>query len=280
MIAQAAGRIAHLGGPYGDLLSLSVDGGPFRTVASLGRREVAPQRRLHWEGETILVLEPATGLLLRPPLRLRRFSITGAEGAAIESSTQSEEGHWLSVLFERPVPGPLEITLCGVAAGGPASRRLRIDIDPGIVRKPKSGSGTPWMHQGTLWIPIREEGLARVGGAGAEFLRGPASRSVEGIDGRVVCVGRGGAFLDGRWTATSPGPYWPPYRAPLSGLAVRGIHLLPPAGGRVPRLTGSGPSGRLPPGRYSSLAALGDRLFAVGEAAGPALVPLRFDSPP
>ncbi len=277
MIARSGGRLAHLGGLYGDLLSLSVDAGAFRPVAELGRGEVTPQRRLSFEGDTLLVLEPVEGPLLRPPLRVRRFPPGGSEGARSESGRESGEGRWLSVLFERSLPGPLHITLCGTLAGHPVHRRMEIDVD--VARKPRAGSGTPLEHDGTLWIPVREEGLARVGGAGAALMRGPVSACVELVDGRVVCAGRRGAFLDGAWVRTGPGPDWPPYRAPLSGLAAPGILLLCPGGGVLPRLAGEGPPGWLPPGRYSSLAKVGDSLFAVREGATPELVPVRFDSP-
>jgi len=277
VIARSGGRLAHLGGLYGDLLSLSVDRGPFRPLAALGRGTVTPQRRLHLDGDALLVLEPVEGPVLKPPLRLRRFSANGDEGAARESARESGEGRWLSVLFERTLPGPLHITLCGIDDGQPVHRRLEIDAD--VARKPRRGSGTPLEHEGVLWIPVREEGLAKVGGAGAELFRGPVSACAELVEGRAVCAGRGGAFLDGRWIATHPGPRWPPYRAPLSGLAAPGIHLLNPGGGVLPRLTGEGPPGWLPAGRYSSLALVGDRLVAVREGAAPELVPVRFDSP-
>ena len=87
MIAVAGSVIAHLGGPYGDRLSLSRDGGPFTLLAELGwdaAAQTTPQRRLLLMGEALFVLEPVSGPLLGPPLRVRRFDLDGTEAGREE----------------------------------------------------------------------------------------------------------------------------------------------------------------------------------------------------
>ena len=86
MIAVSEGSVACLGGWRGDLLATNRNG-PLEPVAELGwdaNAQTTPQRRLVLHGGHVFVLEPSSGVLLVPPLRVRRFDLSGRELAREE----------------------------------------------------------------------------------------------------------------------------------------------------------------------------------------------------
>ncbi|MGQ0613145.1 MAG: hypothetical protein ACT4PV_05340 [Planctomycetaceae bacterium] len=289
MIAVAGPLLAHLGGWRGDLLSLARDGEGLRPVAELGwdgRAQVTPQRRLALTEEALFVLEPVSGPLLAPPLRVRRFdprtgAERGREDGRGEEGEAGEAGDYFNL--ERREAGRIHALRCGIDRG--TGRPLVWEgplPDLGQLAREPHCSGTPLLSRGTCWYPLRVEGLLRIGGPGDAFWRGDAGPPLA-LSGEALVVGvrRGasGLWREGVWRRFPAGTprLWPPYRAPLSGAAAPwagGIVALVRGGGLLPTLDAPAPPPRLPPGLYSGLAALPSGLVAVEDGATPRLVPV------
>jgi hypothetical protein len=286
VIAAGGAVVAHLGGWRGDRLFVARPGGELRPVAELGwdpQRQTTPQRRLRVTPEAIFVLEPVTGPLLVPPLRVRRFDLEGRETGREEGADASDAAD-LYFLAERTGPGPVRVRCAGLdpATGRPLFREGAFEVD--LLHHERYCSGVPLVTGGAWLYPMREEGLVRVGPAGVEVERGRPAPLVEPVGERAVCVGtrrgRPGAWVDGAWHAVPGRPLFPAYRYPRLGLAAAGtgadIVLLRRAGGALPVL-GAG-SARLDPGGapYTGLVALPDGLRALAEAGDPRLVPVEL----
>ncbi len=286
MIAVCGPALAHLGGSRGDLLSLARDREGLRPVAELGwdaSAQVTPQRRMVLTPEALFVLEPVSGPLLAPPLRVRRFDPrTGAETGREEG--RGEEGEAAEhFCLERGAKQTIRALRCGIDAG--SGRPLSwegILPDLGQLRREPHCSGTPLFCGGAWWYPMRVEGLLRIGGRGDAFWRGDAGPPLA-LHGKAVVVGvrrgRSGLWEDGAWRRFPAGTprLFPRYRAPLSGAAAPfagGVVALVRRGGPLPVLDAPAPPPRLPPGRYAGLAALPSGLVAVADGDSPTLVPV------
>lgn len=281
MIAAAGPVVAHLGGWRGDRLFVAPDGGTLAPVAELGwdaHTQTTPQRRLRVVSGEILVLEPVSGPLLLPPLRVRRFDLAGRETGREEGADESQAAD-LYFLAERTAPGPVRVRRAGLdpATGRPLFCDGRVEVD--LMRDEPYCSGVPLATGDAWWYPVREEGLVRVGPDGVEVFPGRPAPLVEAVGGRAVCVGtrRGqpGAWVDGTWHRFPGAPLFPRYRFPRLGIAGPGagsdIVVLRRDGGELPvvgrgraRLAGAGAP-------YSGLVAVPGKLLALAEAGGPRL---------
>lgn len=259
MIAWCGTRVAHLGGPYGDRLTLSVDAGPFRLLADLGIDRAAqctPQRRLRVTPDAVWVLEPRSGAFLAPPFRVRRFADDGAEGAPREDEAEGPG----DLIFQcypggRFVHGGIELE---------SGRPLRWERE-----LPDKGRawGSVQRLDGVWWYQVRGAGILNDAGGFWPCEPGP----IQVIGGQVVCVGTGGVFRDGEVVSRDAAAF-PPYGLPLTALAAAA-----PDGSLVVLMGPAGPvPGRVPPGVYSALVTLGETVFAVEESAGPRLVPVEL----
>lgn len=288
MIAVCGSRIAHLGGPRGDRLSLSLGGAPFVPAADLGfdeTRQCGPQRRLLLTEEALFVLEPASGLVLEPPLRVRRFDpsdgreLAGAEGPG-------EEGE-AGLVFHASILDAATMRIRRYGVDPATGRPLRWEgsiARHGLLRREEVCHGVPLLLGATAWYPFRVEGLLRIGPPGDACFPADVAAPAH-LLGRVVVPavrrGRSGLFLDGRFHPFPRGTprLFPAYRSPLGGAVAAqgaGFVALLVEGGRLPSLFT--PSPRLFPGHYSALAAIPEGLFAVEERPWPRLVPAAFDS--
>ena len=283
MIAANGSVVVHLGGWRGDRLSLGRAGEGFRRIADLGwdaRAQATPQRRLMFDGDTILVLEPVSGPVLAPPLRVRRLDLAGREVAREEGD--GDDGH-AALYFHHSPDGALVRYGIDPATGRPTAWRGSLDLGDRIL-KPKPLSGTPLFADDAWWYPVRMEGVWRVG-AETRFWRGRPGLAAE-IGGTVVWPGcdRDGAHL---WVAGTPleldgalFPLWTPPIFPWVAPGPEGLVVLRREGGALPAIdpatlhTPAPP--RLPAGPYSSLVALPEGVFAVAEGPEPDLVPVTF----
>lgn len=286
MITAGGPVVAHLGGWRGDRLFVAPDGGALAPVAELGwdaHTQTTPQRRLRVVADEILVLEPVSGALLVPPLRVRRFDLEGRETGREEGADESGAAD-LYFLAERAGPGPVRVRRAGLdpATGRPLFWEGALEVD--LMRDEPYCSGVPLATGDAWWYPVREEGLVRVGPGGVEVYPGRPAPLVEAVGGRAVCVGtRGGgpgAWVDGTWHAFAGAPLFPPYRFPRLGIAGPGggsdIVVLRRDGGDLP-VVGAGRA-RLAEGGapYTGLVAVPGKLLALAEADGPRLQPVEL----
>lgn len=277
MIATCGPVIAHLGGPRGDRLSLSRDAAPFEPVADLGwseARQTTPQRRLLLTPDALFVLEPRETVFLTPPFRARRFTHDGLERPASEEQVEGPGALIYSAVRQgqevRFVHGGVDVET------GRPQRWERVLETPLVVHNDGHSWGSVFRHgrsgETDWWYPIRSEGLIRERQGGLRHWTcdpGPMSE----VRGQAVCVAREGVLVDGEWVLRD-GPYFSPWNGPLTALAAEA-----PDGGLVVlhQERGARP-GRLPPGRYTALARVGEVVYAIEERSGaPKLVAVRFD---
>jgi len=273
VIAVLGDTVACLGGWRGDGLFVSRGGTPLARVAELGwdgAKQVTPQRRLLLRDGDLLVLEPVSGHLLLPPLRVRRFGYDGKELGAEEGA---DAGPALLSFHARTVGGRSRVTRCGIdpAAGRPTVEEEEIAAD--LSGQLPDCSGIPLLHAGVFHYPVRGRGLFR----GAERLFEGDPGTAQAIDGDVSCAGhRGrepGVWAGGSWHRLEGPRLFPAWRAPLGPLVAPvggSLLVLRREGGTLPGLRGA--RGRLPPGIYGALFLLGGRPWALREGETPRLV--------
>jgi len=277
VIATCGVVVAHLGGPRGDRLSLSLGGGPFEPVADLGwseARQCAPQRRLLLTPDALFVLEPKERIFLTPPFRARRFTHAGEEQPASEDEIEGPGALIYSATRSRP-DGAVRFVHGGIdIETGRPQRWERVLHTPLVVRNDGRSWGSVFAHEHAghtdWWYPIRSEGLVRERqGALRTWTCDPGPMSE--VSGRAVCVAREGVIVDGEWIMRDR-PYFPPWNGPLTALAAEA-----PDGSLVVLHQEHGPRpGRVPPGWYTALARVGDVLYAIEEKSGsPRLVPVQ-----
>jgi len=278
VIAVAGDVVACLGGWRGDILFVARGGSALAPVAELGwdsRAQTTPQRRLLLEGGEVFVLEPVEGHLLLPPLKVRRFDLSGKELACEEGG---DRGPALLSYHARFEGGRSRITRCGVdpATGRPTVEEEEIDAD--LPGRRAECSGIPLLAGGAMHYPVRGRGLYR----GAERLFDGDLGIAQEIGGDVVLGGnrrgRPGVWRQGRWNPLPGGRLFPDWRAPLGPLVApcgNGVVALRREGGPLPGL--SAPPASLPTGIYSAIVRLGERLVALAEGEVPALVEVEVE---
>jgi hypothetical protein len=278
MIVVRGSVVAHLGGPYGDRLSLSRDGGPFELLVELGWDQTVqstPQRRVLLTDDAVFVLEPQGGMFLRPPFRARRFDLGGAPAGESEDEVEVECD--LCFFTERD-GDTVRIHHGGVdpESGRPQrfTRTVRTDL---VVRNEGRQWGAPLVRGEVWWYPILSEGLLRVAPEGVTGWPGDPG-PVELLGERVVCVDRTGIWIEGDWSRLPGPPLYPPHNRPLTAMAVAlpgdRILVLRPTGGPQPVVGGS--PARLPAGHYDGLVATEGEIRAVALKNGPHWVPVEF----
>jgi hypothetical protein len=279
VIVTSGSQVAHLGGWRGDLLRLSRDGGPFELLKDLGwdaNRQTTPQRRLLLLEREILVLEPAAGALLAPPLRVRRFDLLSGEETGREEG-EGEAGEADLYFFAERTESGVRVRRFGIDSESGAPLRWEGAIDTPFLQRTNRVSGIPARSAGVYWYPFRFEGLQ----GGEHILIGDPGVPSE-VRGTLVCPctaeGRAGTWIDGRWQALRGRRLFPPGRPSHSVTAApwgeQGLVFLRREGGELPVL--EGPPARLPAGLYTGLADLPGGVHALAEGEPPRLVPLGF----
>jgi hypothetical protein len=260
MIVVRGSNVAHLGGPYGDQLSLSRAGGPFEPLVELGwdrAVQSTPQRRVLLCDDALFVLEPREGVFLLPPFRARRFGLDGTPQGEREDEIETECD--LCFFTERD-GDTVSIHHGGVDPETGRPQRFTRTVETDFARRNEGRQwGAPLRHGDTWWYPILSEGLLRVAPDG-------------------VCVDRTGIWIDGAWQRLPGPPLYPPHNRPLTAMAAPlpggRIVVLRPAGGPQPVVGGA--DARLPAGHYDGLVARDGEVRAVGLKNGPHWVPVEF----
>ncbi len=271
MIALSGDVLACLGGWRGDVLLVNRDG-LLTPVAELGwdaRTQTTPQRRLVLCDGHALVLEPVSGHRLLPPLRVRRFDLSGREVGREEGGGRGPADLSFHAHGSR-------VTRCGIdgASGRPTVEEEDLGTHiPGP--RLKECSGMPLRAGGAVHYPARMRGLFR--GGDLLFPGDPAPPQL--VRGEVVCAanrrGSPGLWRAGAWHPL-PGPrLFPDWRAPFGPLVAPlgdGLVVLRREGGVLPGL--GAPPARLREGIYSAILVLEGRLLAVEEGGTQRLVPV------
>lgn len=287
MIHAGGALVVHLGGPRGDRLSISRDGGALEPLTDLGwdaRAQAAPQRRVWTDGRTVFILEPIEGVLLDGEVRLRRFLPGGEEQEPVEGAAP-EEGGAIPLAFLARALGDDRRTARVVRWGLDPVRGVPTRAEQEIAARGWTWLGecwgTPARSGDVAWYPVHRRGLLRVDAGGDHLLPGTAGAPAL-VGTRVVVPGsRGseaGVWVDGAWRALPGGRPFTHVPAPVGPVVAPhgsgGFAVLSRHGGPLGVL--DGPPVRLPPGLYGGLLKVGSRLLAVDEREPPRLVAAGF----
>jgi len=273
--------VAYLGGPYGETLYLSENGGSFQAACSYGlerEAQAARQRRLLLAGEHLFVLEPAEGVLFDDgDLRVRRLDRAGRELDQVVGPGEEGRAQLALLAEQEDAASPTRLTAFGVDPERGTPLRWRAEVAPRRRRR-------PWSHRSSpVWRG--EEFIAAIRGGplyvfrGEERTRYPVAAGVAQLLGeRALVVGEGrkssAIWLDGEIHALPAPSLFPMNRECQGPVAVerpdRSLVFLAVGGGSLPGLFG--PDGRLPAGLYDGLVRLADGVYGVEVANGPRLV--------